>query len=88
MYVTGGVFEYGMSVMEDRSIGMRQSRVAGMMSKPQSRVAATSARVLDLCCGMGGLSVAAREMGMRAVAGGGAPHNATGSTEHGKAPAT
>jgi len=26
-------------------------------------------RVLDLCCGMGGLSVAAREMGMRVVAG-------------------
>jgi 16S rRNA G966 N2-methylase RsmD len=26
-------------------------------------------RVVDLCCGMGGLSVAAREMGMRVVAG-------------------
>lgn len=30
-----------------------------------------NARVLDLCCGMGGLSAAAREMGMRVVAGGG-----------------
>jgi DNA (cytosine-5)-methyltransferase 1 len=28
-----------------------------------------AARVVDLCCGMGGLSVAAREMGMRVVAG-------------------
>jgi site-specific DNA-cytosine methylase len=28
-----------------------------------------NARVVDLCCGMGGLSVAAREMGMRVVAG-------------------
>jgi len=27
------------------------------------------ARVVDLCCGMGGLSVAARKMGMRVVAG-------------------
>jgi hypothetical protein len=26
-------------------------------------------RVVDLCCGMGGLSVPAREMGMRVVAG-------------------
>jgi DNA (cytosine-5)-methyltransferase 1 len=26
-------------------------------------------RVLDLCCGMGGLSVAARQMGMTVVAG-------------------
>ena len=26
-------------------------------------------RVVDLCCGMGGLSLAAREMGMRVVAG-------------------
>jgi hypothetical protein len=30
---------------------------------------AGTARVADLCCGMGGLSVAAREMGMRVVAG-------------------
>jgi hypothetical protein len=30
---------------------------------------AINARALDLCCGMGGLSVAAREMGMRVVAG-------------------
>ena len=30
---------------------------------------AVNARVVDLCCGMGGLSVAAREMGMRVVAG-------------------
>ncbi len=28
-----------------------------------------NACVVDLCCGMGGLSVAAREMGMRVVAG-------------------
>ena len=31
--------------------------------------AKTVARVVDLCCGMGGLSVAAREMGMQVVAG-------------------
>jgi len=31
--------------------------------------ASNKTRVLDLCCGMGGLSVAAREMGMRVVAG-------------------
>ena len=31
--------------------------------------AAGKARAVDLCCGMGGLSVAAREMGMRVVAG-------------------
>jgi site-specific DNA-cytosine methylase len=30
---------------------------------------AGNARVVDLCCGMGGLSVAAREMRMRVVAG-------------------
>jgi DNA (cytosine-5)-methyltransferase 1 len=30
---------------------------------------ADNTRVVDLCCGMGGLSVAAREMGMRVVAG-------------------
>ena len=34
-----------------------------------SHTAAVNARVVDLCCGMGGLSVAAREMGMRVVAG-------------------
>ena len=33
-------------------------------------IAATvNASVVDLCCGMGGLSVAARAMGMRVVAG-------------------
>ena len=31
--------------------------------------APANARVVDLCCGMGGLSVAAREMGMRVQAG-------------------
>ena len=31
--------------------------------------AAANARVVDLCCGMGGLSVAARELGMTVVAG-------------------
>ena len=31
--------------------------------------ATTDARVLDLCCGMGGLSVAARDLGMQVVAG-------------------
>jgi DNA (cytosine-5)-methyltransferase 1 len=31
--------------------------------------ASTKAKVVDLCCGLGGLSVAAREMGMRVVAG-------------------
>jgi DNA (cytosine-5)-methyltransferase 1 len=31
--------------------------------------ATASTRVVDLCCGMGGLSVAAREMGLRVVAG-------------------
>jgi len=34
-----------------------------------ARRATVAARVVDLCCGMGGLSVAAREMGMRVVAG-------------------
>jgi 2-polyprenyl-3-methyl-5-hydroxy-6-metoxy-1,4-benzoquinol methylase len=31
--------------------------------------ATSDVRVVDLCCGMGGLSVAARQMGMRVVAG-------------------
>lgn len=30
---------------------------------------AGTARVVDLCCGMGGLSVAARDLGMKVVAG-------------------
>jgi site-specific DNA-cytosine methylase len=32
-------------------------------------VATVNARIADLCCGMGRLSVAARDMGMRVVAG-------------------
>jgi DNA (cytosine-5)-methyltransferase 1 len=39
------------------------------MSQIKARMAASNVRVLDLCCGMGGLSVAAREMGMTVVAG-------------------
>jgi DNA (cytosine-5)-methyltransferase 1 len=39
------------------------------MNQSKARMAASNVRVLDLCCGMGGLSVAAREMGMRVVAG-------------------
>lgn len=37
-----------------------------METEPSSTL---DVRVVDLCCGMGGLSVAAREMGMRVVAG-------------------
>jgi site-specific DNA-cytosine methylase len=33
--------------------------------------ATANTRVVDLCCGIGGLSVAAREMGMQVVAGAG-----------------
>lgn len=35
----------------------------------RTHCAKVAVRVVDLCCGMGGLSVAAREMGMRVVAG-------------------
>ena len=41
-----------------------------VQNKTNGRPAASmSSRVVDLCCGMGGWSVAARDMGMRVVAG-------------------
>lgn len=61
----------GLDVVEDKTLGMQLTRAVGVgeMNKTRPHLAAGNARVLDLCCGMGGLSVAAREMGMRVVAG-------------------
>ncbi len=41
----------------------RRDLLRGLSGRP------LAVRVVDLCCGMGGLSVAARDMGMRVVAG-------------------
>ena len=48
---------------------MRELATGAASERVQVAKAAVNARVVDLCCGMGGLSVAAQEMGMRVVAG-------------------
>jgi len=72
--VFGGDFQAGLAshvVKEDKTLGPRQPCAAGVgeTNKSQPRVAAGNVRVLDLCCGLGGLSVAARDLNMQVVAG-------------------
>ncbi|MDO8473429.1 MAG: DNA cytosine methyltransferase, partial [Dehalococcoidia bacterium] len=59
-------------IIEDNGIGMRRPRadvVGARRNESLPRAVLHGARVLDLCCGLGGLSLAASDLNMHIVAG-------------------